>query len=148
MKKRLLILFMMIVTLSVSATEKVRLALSEYAWEKRQLIVFTPNKGHDQYRLFKSVQAEFREEFEDRKLHAWHVIANEKVMLDSLVRDDIKNQGFRETYDVNKNEFRLLLIGYDQGEKLRQKKVNIDYLFSEIDQMPMRMQEMEEKPAN
>ena len=97
MKKRLLILFMMIVSLSVSANEKVRFALNEYAWEKRQLIVFTPNRGHDQYRLFKSVQAEFREEFEDRKLHTWHVIDNEKVMLNSLVRNDEKNQDFRKT---------------------------------------------------
>ena len=134
----------MIISPSISsANEKVRLALSEYAWEKRQLIVFAPNSEHKQYQLFKKVEAEFRDEFEERKLHTWYVIANDSVRLDTTVRGDITNQDFRDTYDVSENEFSLLLIGYDQGEKLRQKQVNIDYLFAEIDQMPMRIQEIQ-----
>lgn len=133
-----------------NSAEKVKSALSDYAWEKRQLIVFSPSIEHKQYQVFKKVEAEFAEEFEDRKLHTWHVIANNAIRLNSTERavmktdivSDITSQDFRESYNVSKNEFRLLLIGYDQGEKLRQKEVNIDYLFSEIDQMPMRIQEM------
>ena len=147
MNKGFFILLMVMVSLSAIATEKaterVKLALNEYAWEKRQLIVFSPGNEHNQYQLFKKVQAEFSEEFEERKLHAWHVVASDSVRLDSEARGDITSQDFRDTYNVSKNEFRLILIGYDQGEKLRQKKVNIDYLFSEIDQMPMRVQEMQ-----
>ncbi len=143
MKKWLFILFMIINPSISSANEKVKSALSEYAWEKRQLIVFAPNIEHKQYQLFKKVSAEFRDEFEERKLHTWHVIANDSVRLDSTVKDDVTNQGFRDSFNVSRNEFRLLLIGYDQGVKLRQKQVNIDYLFAEIDQMPMRIQEMQ-----
>ena len=151
MKQWLFILFMIISPSNASANEKVRLALSEYAWEKRQLIVFAPSSENKQYLLFKKVEAEFRDEFEERKLHTWHVIANDSVRLESTVNatvnekinNSITNQDFRDTYNVSKNEFRLLLIGYDQGEKLRQEKVNIDYLFAEIDQMPMRIQEMQ-----
>ena len=143
MKQWLFILFMIISPSISSANEKVRLALSEYAWDKRQLIVFAPSSENKQYLLFKKVEVEFRDEFEERKLHTWHVIANDSVRLESTVKGDITNQHFRDSYDVGENEFRLLLIGYDQGEKLRQKEVNIDYLFAEIDQMPMRIQEMQ-----
>ncbi|WP_299879745.1 DUF4174 domain-containing protein [uncultured Cocleimonas sp.] len=134
---------MMVLSFNALATEKIQSALNEYAWEKRQLIVFSPSYEHQQYQLFKQVLAEFSEEFEERKLHTWHVIAKDSVRLDSKISSDVSNLGFREMYKVSVNEFRLLLIGYDQGEKLRQKKVNIDYLFSEIDQMPMRIQEMQ-----
>ncbi|MEB8431577.1 DUF4174 domain-containing protein [Cocleimonas sp. KMM 6892] len=151
MKNILILLFMIMSSTSVSAaekaTDKVRLALNKYAWEKRQLIVFAPSYEHRQYQLFRKLEAEFRDEFEERKLHSWHVIGNDPVKLDNTVHAGITNgissQDFRKTYNVSKNEFRVLLIGYDQGEKLRQEKVNIDYLFSEIDQMPMRIQEMQ-----
>ena len=143
MKKGFFLLFMMMSSLSVFANEKVTSALNEYAWEKRQLIVFAPSKEHTQYQLFKKVTVEFGDELKERKLHTWHVIANDPVRLDSKIQDGIKSQDFREAYTVSNDEFRLLLIGYDQGEKLRQKQVNIDYLFSEIDQMPMRIQEMQ-----
>jgi hypothetical protein len=36
----------------------------------------------------------------------------------------------------------VILIGYDQGEKLRQDTVDLERLFAEIDQMPMRVREM------
>ncbi len=147
MTKVLGLLFMIMFSLNIfateKATEKVKLALNDYAWEKRQLIVFSPSNEHNQYQLFKKVQAEFSEEFEERKLHTWHIVASDSVRLDSTVRSEMTSQDFRDAYNVSNNEFRLLLIGYDQGEKLRQKEVNIDYLFSEIDQMPMRIQEMQ-----
>jgi len=37
------------------ATDKIKSTLDQYAWEKRQLIVFSPNSEHDQYQLFKKV---------------------------------------------------------------------------------------------
>lgn len=127
-----------------SGVEKVKSALNEYAWEKRQLVVFSPTSKHKQYQIFKAMQLEFSEDFEERNLHSWHVVGNDSVKLDSRMRAKITSQDFRNTFNVDENKFRLLLIGYDQGEKLRQKQVNIDYVFSEIDQMPMRIQEMQE----
>ncbi len=129
-------------------TDKIKSALDQYAWEKRQLIVFSPNKDHDLYQLFKKVQTKYSDEFKDRNLHTWHVIAENKVTLNSIARNDINSQDFRDVYSVNKDDFQLLLIGYDLGVKLRQKKVDIKYLFSEIDQMPMRLQEMLDNDSN
>lgn len=130
------------------ANDKVTSALGQYAWKKRQLIVFSPHAEHDQYQLFIDTLSKVRSEFEERKLHSWHVVADNKVMLNSVVKNDVNNQDFRDAYEIDKNEFQLLLIGFDQGEKLRQQSVNIDFIFSEIDQMPMRMQEIQDSLSN
>ena len=130
------------------ANDKVTSALGQYAWKKRQLIVFSPHAEHDQYQLFIDTLSKVRSEFEERKLHSWHVVADNKVMLNSVVKNDVNNQDFRDAYEIDKNEFQLLLIGFDQGEKLGQQSVNIDFIFSEIDQMPMRMQEIQDSLSN
>jgi len=144
MKKSFFFFFGMLFTLSVSANQKVSEALQEYAWDKRQLIVFSPSHEDPQYQLFLKLKDEFREDFDDRKLHVWHVIAGQKVKLDEQIVSDLKSQDFQAAFGVNKTDFNVVLIGYDQEEKLRQNKVQIDYLFAEIDQMPMRIQEMQE----
>ncbi len=132
MKKLLIVVCMTFILGEAMANDKVTSALGQYAWEKRQLIVFSPHAEHDQYQLFIDTLSKFRSEFEERKLHSWHVVADDKVMLNSVVKNDVNNQDFRDAYGIDKNEFQLLLIGFDQGEKLRQQSVNIDFIFSEI----------------
>ena len=148
MKKLLIVVCMTFILGEAMANDKVTSALGQYAWKKRQLIVFSPHAEHDQYQLFIDTLSKVRSEFEERKLHSWHVVADNKVMLNSVVKNDVNNQDFRDAYEIDKNEFQLLLIGFDQGEKLRQQSVNIDFIFSEIDQMPMRMQEIQDSLSN
>lgn len=148
MKKILIVVCMTFILGEAMANDKVTSALGQYAWEKRQLIVFSPHAEHDQYQLFIDTLSKFKSEFEERKLHSWHVVADNNVMLNSAEKNDVNNQDFRDAYEIDKNEFQLLLIGFDQGEKLRQQSVNIDFIFSEIDQMPMRMQEIQDSLSN
>jgi len=129
---------------AVYADNKASAALNEFAWEKRQLIVFANDLKHPQYRLFLNTKSEFQAEFDDRKLQVWYIIKGQTPKLESQVRGDLKNSDFYESYGVKDNEFKILLIGYDQGVKLRQNEVQIDDLLGEIDQMPMRIQEMSE----
>ena len=143
MKNLLIIVCMTLILGNVMANDKITSALAQYAWEKRQLIVFSPNNDHPQYQLFTKIETEYKDDIVERKLHTWHVVADDLVKLDLVKKNEIRSQMFRDTFGVNINEFRLLLIGYDQGEKLRQKSVNIDTVFSAIDQMPMRVQEMQ-----
>ena len=121
----------------------IRNTLDEYAWNKRQLIVFTPDIDHPQYQVLQKTLVDFNKELKERYLHTWHVVADDKVKLGSAIRDDVNNKDFRAYYSVTKDQFRLLLIGYDQGEKLRLQQANIDSIFSAIDQMPMRIQELD-----
>ncbi len=142
MKFLLVFLFTILILSEAMANDKVTSALGEYAWEKRQIIVFSPNAKHRQYKLFTKFLTENKQDFDERKLQTWHVIKNNSVTLDLIEKNDADDQDFREAYNISENEFSLILIGYDQGEKLRQSKVDINYIFSKIDQMPMRLQEM------
>ncbi len=50
-------------------------------------------------------------------------------------------------YKVTRNQFMVILVGKDGGEKFRSTKpVSTDQLFAIIDQMPMRQQEIKLKP--
>jgi len=129
---------------SLADTQKtVSAALNDYAWEKRQLIVFSENEENNEYQKFKQVLKESHTDITERKLHTWHIIGDQPVFLNETKRDDVNNQAFRDRYNVKNHEFRLILIGYDQGEKQRQEAVSMERLFSAIDSMPMRIREME-----
>lgn len=143
MQKWLLLITLMIMTTNTMANKNVGDALGKYAWDKRQIIVFTPDNKNKEYKLFINRLIEFKEEIKERNLQTWHVIADSKILLNSVVRTDVNNKDFRDVYKVKKNEFRILLLGYDQGEKLRLENTNLNRIFSVIDQMPMRIQEMQ-----
>jgi len=125
------------------ANNNVETTLSQYAWDKRQLIVFTPNETYPEYIKFKQALSESVFEIKDRKLHTWHVIKNKQVRLNTKIINEFTNTEIRSTYGVELDEFRVILIGYDQGEKLRQTRSDISDIFYNIDQMPMRIQEIE-----
>jgi hypothetical protein len=132
------------ILMQASAANTVDQALGEYAWEKRQIIVFAPALDHPDYLQFLKKLDEFQEDFTERKLHVWHVVEGQAVKLENIPLQSPIANGFRKKYGVNTNEFKLILVGYDQQEKLRQNRLQMDDLFAEIDQMPMRLQEMQD----
>lgn len=125
--------------------KQIKKVLNKYTWKKRQLIIFTPDKNNEQYRLFKDVETDFESDLNERKLHTWYLVANEQVILNQQINNDLSAQSFRDYFKVDKDQFTLILIGLDSGEKLRLNTANIDYVFSKIDQMPMRLQEIQNK---
>jgi len=143
MKKTFTILSLLMFFGNTPAVEKVELSMNEFAWKKRQLIVFSPSDTHQAYLRFKMIEEKEKPGFNERNLHTWHVIAEKKVKLSTNQTTHFSNQEARDHFQVNIDQFRIILIGYDQGEKLRQTNVDIDFLFSKIDQMPMRIQEMQ-----
>ena len=142
MKKSVFVFVLLLMATISMANISISEVLAEYAWDKRQLIVFTPDKENEDFIRFLKNVKQSQQMIKERNLHTWFVIDDSQVFLDSVKRDDIKNHILRNAYKVNKNEFRILLLGYDLGEKLRLEKSNLDIIFSEIDQMPMRIQEM------
>lgn len=124
------------------ATTNVSEALSDYAWQKRQLVVFSPSLDHPELVLFNQVVSEFKVAFDERRLQTWRVLPDQVVTLNKQVNLDLNSQQFQRHFSVNPDDFRLFLVGYDQGIKLQQHRVDIDDIFAEIDQMPIRQQEM------
>ena len=137
-----IVCFMLLPMTLQASGQSVTQALSEFAWEKRQIIVFTPATDDSRLTRFKAVQTEFAEDFAERFLHSWIIEADGKVLLEGKQDSHLQADSFYQYFNVQKDEFRVVLIGYDQGEKLRQAVFNIDELLGEIDQMSMRQQEM------
>jgi len=134
---------MLFVSNNSFANNNVKIALEKFAWEKRQLVLFSPNENHREYKEFNRLSKLNKFEIDDRNLQTWHVIKNDKVRLDSKFINSFSNKDIREAFKVKPNEFKIILIGYDQGEKLRLTYADLDYIFAKVDQMPMRIQEMQ-----
>lgn len=142
MKLKFILIFLFL-SPGVLAENKVSNVLERYAWEKRQLIVFTPDQNFPEYIKLNQLINQHTFELDDRNLHIWHVIKNNDVMLAKTLIDDFTNQEIRDTFKVEADEFRIILIGYDQEEKLRLKYSDFENIFFTIDQMPMRIQEIQ-----
>ena len=151
MLKHALLALTLIFTISTSlmiqaaepATKTPAEALNEFAWEKRQIIVFTPSAEDSRLANFQMIKKEFDEDFAERFLQVWVAEAGKQVTLEGKTRNDLTADTFYKRFNVQPDEFRVVLLGYDQGEKLRQSEFNIDLLLGTIDQMPMRQQEMQ-----
>lgn len=141
---KLLFVSLLLIPMLSAMADTIDAALGEYAWKKRQIMVFTPALDDPDYQQFLKAETVFGEEFADRKLHTWHVIFGQKVRLEDVVQTQLKASDFHKQYAVDKTRFTFILLGYDMQEKLRQNKFDVDFVFATIDQMPMRMQEMEE----
>ncbi len=142
MKLKFILIFLFL-SPGVLAENKVSNVLERYAWEKRQLIVFTPDQNFPEYIKLNQLIDQHTFELDDRNLHIWHVIKNNDVMLAKTLIDDFTNQEIRDTFKVEADEFRIILIGYDQEEKLRLEYSDFENIFFTIDQMPMRIQEIQ-----
>ncbi|CAA6819355.1 MAG: Complex I intermediate-associated protein 30 (CIA30) [uncultured Thiotrichaceae bacterium] len=142
---RVLLLLTLITPVTVQAEKSVQQALAKYAWEKRQLIVFSPSTDNPEYQRFNQVANEFADDFTERRMHTWRVVPGQAVTLENKAQTTLRHQQFYEHFRMQAADFKILLVGYDQGVKLRQNNVDIVRLFGEIDQMPMRMDEMEEQ---
>lgn len=143
--KSLLALLMLFASTHVFSNDNVLSAIGNFAWEKRQLIVFAPDDKHPEYTNFIQLLSQHDFELKDRNLHTWHVIANRPVKLNSNITNRFTNKEIRDMYRVSKDKFKIVLIGYDQAEKSRLSIADLDYIFARIDQMPMRIEEMKSK---
>lgn len=136
-------IFLLVISMTLSAAgQSASQALAEFAWQKRQLIVFTPSQQNEAFKRFQAFKTEYAEDFAERKLQVWTIEAGKPVLLEGKQNSRVTAKAFYDRFAVKTGEFQVILIGYDQGEKLRQRAFNIDDLLGEIDQMPMRRQEI------
>lgn len=82
----------------------------------------------------------------DRDLVIFELLENGKSKVDNSVLKKDETEFLRERFNVEKGDYTFILVGKDGGEKLRKNKyVPISELFSLIDSMPMRQEEMRKK---
>ena len=109
-------------------------SLSSYLWENRLLIISYKKGNTDIKNSIKKLIQKNQCEFDDRNL---------KV----IFFENYKNSNYQTPSYVN-NKFGFWLVGYDGGVKLFSKDaIIIENIFSTIDSMPMRKDEMSSKSS-
>jgi hypothetical protein len=110
--------------------------LARYRWKQRLVLVFAPVATSPQ-------RAEQRRLLQARQRDA---DARELLVLDVLPTTPGAVK-IRQRFGVRPDEFRVLLIGKDGGEKYRSDQpVPAQDFFDRIDAMPMRQQERGSRP--
>ena len=103
--------------------------LDQYRWTNRPVLLFAPSERDEAYLLQMKILDADKSGLAER---------------DILVLSDISALGkgkLRETLQID--GFEIILIGKDGGVKFRSKtSISVEELFSLIDAMPMRRQEM------
>ena len=132
MIKKLIFLFIVYLFLNTNLAMAEKKSLSNYLWENRLLIISFENGNIE----IKNFTEEFIQknqcEFDDRNL---------KV----IFFENYKNSNYQSPLYITGN-FGFWLVGYDGGVKLFSKDASIlKNIFSTIDSMPMRKDEMSSK---
>lgn len=116
--------------------------LKNHKWNDRLVLVIAENKD-DQ--IFQKQLAELQKDpkgLSERKLVIYQILPDK--FSKGLEAEAWKNTAkLYKKYKTNNSDFQVLLIGLDGGIKLDQNKIlSLQELFSTIDSMPMRQNEM------
>ncbi len=138
----------LIITLALTFTVQSLMAqltpLHEYKWENRILIIYSNGNSNDQLNQQIKKYEQSKKEYQDRDLLVFELSNNEFIQLTN-------NSRFNESISELKNflsidsqqKFGVFLIGKDGTLKLESDKIIPNQkLFSTIDAMPMRRNEM------
>lgn len=142
-----LLLLVFSLTLPLMAqSEKPPANLEQYQWQNRLLLIFADTDSNEYYK--KQIR-EFDGHiagFQERDLKVFHLFAQSQSRLGNqpLDKNDVLN--LYQKSEVEQGDFSLILIGKDGTEKLRSLRVlPTSKLFSRIDAMPMRQNEMQQE---
>ena len=134
MIKKLIFLFIFYLFLNTNLAMAEKKSLSNYLWENRLLII-SFEKGDNEVKNSTNEYIKKNQcQFDDRNL---------KV----IFFENYKNSNYQSPSYVIGN-FGFWLVGYDGGLKLFSKDISIlNNIFSTIDSMPMRKNEMSSKKS-
>ena len=120
-------------------------SLTKYHWKNRPLLIFSSHKSDSRLiRQTRIIEAN-RLGISERDMVVIFVVGSS---VNSLFGDgpELSARELRARYVVRGREFRSILIGKDRGMKLSSSPpLSAQGLFSVIDEMPMRRQEMKQK---
>ncbi len=116
--------------------------MQDFIWEKRVLLVFTPDSLQENYQRQNAMLSEVAADMEERDMTTIRAMADGTLSIDNN-KQSLSVAEFYERYAVNEKQFRVILVGKDSTVKLdRDEPVSAEELFALIDTMPMRHYEM------
>ena len=110
--------------------------LDKYLWKNRVVVTFSPSKNNTERNFFLNSINRNLCNFNSRNIIHIDFIFNEKNQEIEIF------ESYFENLSLSTSEFRLILIGKDGGIKLNSRKIFLEEIFSLIDTMPMRQEEM------
>ena len=120
--------------------------LNNYQWKNRLLLVFAPSEQDSAYQTQKQLFKGQQSQLDERDLRLIEVFANGKSHVDNQAIEAASAAQLRERFKVSKDEFCIILVGKDGYEKRRARvPIELTRIFDQVDQMPMRQQEMREQ---
>ena len=132
---------------SASGKEQDTVDLTAYQWKNRLLILSAPSEEDLRYQSFKEQLQRRTQEVQDRDLLAFHVFETGDGRLAQLPLNEGQVLFLRTQFSIQPGQRMAILIGKDGEVKLRRElPVDLSEIFSVIDAMPMRQQEMKKKP--
>ena len=110
--------------------------LDKYLWKNRVVVTFSPSKNNTERNYFVNSINRNLCKFNSRNI----------IHIDFIFKEnDQEIENFESSFEnisLSSSEFRLILIGKDGGFKLNSRKISLEEMFSLIDTMPMRQEEM------
>ncbi len=120
--------------------------LASYKWKNRVLLVFAHNAENVNYQQQVELFKQHQQGFSERDLLLVTVLDKGTSYSNQQVIDTSSAAKLRQRFNINDNDFRVILVGKDGGAKRQDTKVvQAETIFREIDAMPMRQQEMRQK---
>lgn len=138
--KNLSILILILTMFTSKAQE-----LKPHQWRNRLILIMTDDISNETYQKQISELQTNENGLKERKLIVYQV-QDGKFKKDFSSKEWKQSSNLYETYNKTNSGFEVVLIGLDGGVKLRQSKfISCKELFSIIDVMPMRRNEMKKK---
>ena len=141
MKYTLLVLLLMMARSIYSQDGSELERIGDLIWQNRVILVWS-----DQHTYYSQIFTEFSEEIEDRDI-VWFVI-DDLELATNYAGQISDNFALEMATRYSPQEAKVQLIGKDGGVKERGESLDVDFLFGQIDRMPMRINEMKEKSNN
>jgi len=121
--------------------------LDGYRWKNRLVVIFAPSSNNSSYLKQKSEFVGKADELEDRDIIVFELLEAGISTMAEVPLSNEQQSFLRKKFEVI-DDFVFILVGKDGTVKLRATQpVLSDDLFSLIDSMPMRKEEMRKKAS-
>jgi len=119
--------------------------LENFKWKQRVVLILLPSGEGEHYKNQVNAFSNSIEDLKDRRLLIFDVQKDRYRLLNDNSSWIISDSIYKD-YNSDSDEFRIILIGLDGGEKLNKTKpVEKSELYDLIDSMPMRKSELRNK---
>ncbi|WP_025564588.1 DUF4174 domain-containing protein [Psychromonas sp. SP041] len=137
LKYVILIISFLLSTVVYTGQEELR-NINQLRWENRIILIYSAGKDNDIEN--KGLFIKYKDQINERDL-IWFIIKESEVMT------NYSNKLSNEFLSNIKNRFpiegdKVLLIGKDGDIKAKGAELNLNFIFREVDSMPMRQQEI------